>query len=82
MPENIRSYVTTDGRELPCIGTLVAQSEVLVPTNPPEGLTFYLDAKNQVMVHFVNQHRRQDAVEAELARRFGVGGKGKEASRA
>jgi hypothetical protein len=38
MPEDIRAYLTRDGREVPCLGTLVRQDEVTHFTELPQCL--------------------------------------------
>ena len=53
MPEEIRAYITTDGREVPRLGTFVRESEALHFSNLPPGIVPYLGPRGKVKVRFV-----------------------------
>jgi hypothetical protein len=53
MSEQIRGYLTRDGRELPCLGTLVRDEEVIQFSNLPPGIRVYLEPRGKVMVRFL-----------------------------
>jgi hypothetical protein len=61
MPEDIRAYMTSDGREVPCIGTLVREDEILHFSELPADVKFYLDGRDKVMAHLVRLNRKLPA---------------------
>jgi hypothetical protein len=57
MPDDIRAYLTRDGREVPCLGTLIRDEDILHFSQLPDGLKFYLASTGIIMTHFVRLNR-------------------------